>query len=48
MFGLHGLALMGFGIGLAAPAAAIGFVLQQGGVQDVDISLSRLHEIPAF
>lgn len=47
MAGLHGFALVGFGVGLlAALAAAIGFVLQQEGVQDVDISLSRLHEIP--
>lgn len=46
MSGLSGLALIAFGVGLlAALAAAVGFVLQQEGMQDVDISLSRLHEV---
>lgn len=46
MSGLHGWGLFGFAVGLvAALAAAIGFVLQQEGMQDVDVSLFRLHEI---
>ncbi len=46
MSGLHGWGLLGFSIGLvAALAAAIGFVLQQEGIQDVDVSPRRLHEL---
>lgn len=46
MAGLHGIALLGFGIGLlSALAAAIGFVLQQEGMQEADVSLRDLGQI---
>lgn len=46
MGGLHGLALVGFGVGLlSALASAFGYVLQHEGMQDVDVSLRNLRQI---
>ena len=46
MGGLHGLALVAFAVALlAALASAFGYVLQHEGMQDVDVSLRKLHEV---